>query len=76
METQPDTLFEDQVLVITYRTRDRSGPLQCKLANCLCISSKEVKEEIKSLSPAELDFISVSDRLEMSFWLNQLALQP
>lgn len=76
METQPDTLFEDQVLVITYRTRDRSGPLQCKLANCLCISSKEVKEEIKSLSPAELDFISVSYRLEMSFWLKQLALQP
>lgn len=75
METQPDTLFEDQVLVITYRTRDRFGPLQCKLANCLCISSKEVEEEIKGLSPAELGFISVSDRLEMNSWLNQLALQ-
>lgn len=49
METQPDTLFEDQVLVITYRTRDRFGPLQCKLANCLRVSSKEVKEEIKRL---------------------------
>lgn len=48
METQPDTLFEDQVLVITCRTRDRFGPLQCKLANC--VSSKEVKEEIKRLT--------------------------
>lgn len=75
METQPDTLFEDQVLVITYRTRDGFGPLQCKLANCLCISSKEVEEEIKGLSPAERGFISVSDRLEMSSWLNQLASQ-
>ena len=75
METQPDTLFEDQVLVITYRTRGRFGPFQCKLANCLCISSKEVEEEIKGLSPAELGFISVSDRLEMNSRLNQLALQ-
>lgn len=75
METQPDTLFEDQVLVITYRTRDRFGPLQCKLANCLCISSKEVEEEIKGLSPAELGFISVSGRLEMNSRLNQLAWQ-
>lgn len=75
METQPDTVFEDQVLVITYRTRDRLGPLQCKLANCLCISSKEVEEEIKGLSPAERGFISVSDRLEMNSRLNQLALQ-
>lgn len=75
METQPDTLFEDQVLVITYRTRDGFGPLQCKLANCLCISSKEVEEEIKGLSPAELGSVSVSDRLETNSWLNWLALQ-
>lgn len=58
METQPDALSEDQVVVITSRTRDRLGLLRHKPANCRSPSPKEVRIEIKCLPPAEAGFIS------------------
>lgn len=58
METQPDALSEDQVVVITSRTRDRLGLLWHKPANCHSPSPKEVRIEIKCLPPAEAGFIS------------------
>lgn len=57
MEAQPDALSEDQVVVITYRTRESLGLLRHKPANCRFPSSKEVRIEIKCLPPAEADFI-------------------
>lgn len=57
MEAQPDALSEDQVVVITYRTRESLGLLWHKPANCRSPSSKEVRIEIKCLPPAEAGFI-------------------
>lgn len=57
MEAQPDALAEDQVVVITYRARDRPGLLPHEPANCHSPSSKEVRIEIKCLLPAEAGFV-------------------
>ena len=58
METQPDALSEDQVVVITSRTRDRLGLLWHKPVNCRSPSPKEVRIEVKCLPPAAAGFIS------------------
>lgn len=49
METQPDALSEDQVWVITYRTRGgggRSGFLYHESPNCNFLLYKEVRIEV------------------------------
>lgn len=71
MEAQPDTLSEDQVVVITSRTRHRLGLLWHEPENCRSPSSKEVRIEIKCLPPTEAGFIckqSVGNKNTRQAW--------
>jgi hypothetical protein len=74
-----NTVSEDQVLVITYRTRGKPGLLWHKLANCCSPSSKEGRVKIKCLPPTKAGFIckgSVGNKIPSLAWQPGKCVQP